>query len=52
VRPFPETLLLEDSHIQVWLDILSSDYSFDEPLSKKWTIEEISTNEFNPNYKQ
>jgi ABC-type nitrate/sulfonate/bicarbonate transport system substrate-binding protein len=48
VRPLVQNALVRPSTLQVWIDILSADDSFDEKLTRQWTVDELYTNEFNP----
>jgi ABC-type nitrate/sulfonate/bicarbonate transport system substrate-binding protein len=46
---FGEDALIDDSHTQLWIDILSSGDSV-QPLKRTWSVEELTTNRYNPNY--
>ncbi|MDR0513747.1 MAG: ABC transporter substrate-binding protein [Coriobacteriaceae bacterium] len=43
-----EDALIDPSHIQVWIDILSEKDSFQEPLKSIPDLESLYTNEYNP----
>ncbi|MDR3294288.1 MAG: ABC transporter substrate-binding protein [Clostridiales Family XIII bacterium] len=46
---FAEDALIEESHTDLWIDILSAGGSI-QPLENEWTFEQVATNEYNPNY--
>ena len=50
INHFAEHGLIQESHVQIWLDILGSGKSI-QTLKNKWTFDQIATNKYNPNAK-
>jgi ABC-type nitrate/sulfonate/bicarbonate transport system substrate-binding protein len=46
---FAEDALIDQSHTDIWIDILSAGDSI-QPLENSWTFDDVATNGYNPNF--